>query len=196
MPRVVSQEQRRRDIVDAVWKVAAAEGVPAVTFRRIGKELGGSSTLVTESFPTRSEMLDYAMSTRIAEWEERFRQVSVGGEESPIDMLRALLLENCPVDEEGRGVARIWLSDICGPWGEQAPNARGHIRGHIRWFREQVAVLADQLGGGRDSAELLVTLTYGINAAATEEPGAWPPQRIEAFVDDVIDRIRTRRPLI
>lgn len=185
MPRAVDHEQRRRDIVNAVCRVAADEGPGAVTFRRIAKELGGSTTLVTEAFSTRAELLSYAVTTRLTLWQEAYAGFAAN-EGDPLKILRTLLVENCPVDEEGFRESRFWLMSL--PLSEVATGfrVRDHSVDYAGWFAEQIGLLLDRLAVDRTATDRLLITVYGITVAAVEDPDAWPRTRVEALIDTTL----------
>nr|WP_238589747.1 TetR family transcriptional regulator [Pseudonocardia sp. AL041005-10] len=60
MPRVVDHGQRRGEIAEALWRVAAAEGLEAVSLARVAEEAGISKGRVQHYFASRDELLDFA----------------------------------------------------------------------------------------------------------------------------------------
>jgi AcrR family transcriptional regulator len=185
MPRVVDHERRKRDIADAVWRVIAEEGLAAVTFRRIAKDLGGSTTLVTEAFSNRVDMLTFAVSSRLELWQQTFRE-SDTNEGDPVTVLRDLLLGNCPIDPDGLRDTRVWLASIPASEDIVGATARELSSTYGIWLNEQIAELLDRIGVSRTAADHLTITVYGISAAVVENPDGWPRQRIESVIDHAL----------
>lgn len=68
MPREVDTTARLQRIADATLAVAREQGTRAVTLRSVAKELGGSTTLVTNYLKTRSELILNALDHADARW--------------------------------------------------------------------------------------------------------------------------------
>ncbi|MRH90743.1 TetR family transcriptional regulator [Nocardia sp. SYP-A9097] len=188
MPRAVDHVQRKRDIVDAVWRVAADDGPHAVTFRRIAKELGGSTTIVTEAFSTRAELLDYAVTTKIADWQRIFYE-SVAVESDPVVTLRATLVESCPVDEAALRESRAWLVALPLSTAVVGQRMSEISAAYTRWLSGQLVTLLERTGTPTEVVDQLLVTVYGITVAAVEDPTAWPRERIEALIDRTLASI-------
>lgn len=57
MPKVVDHEARRRQIVDALWRVVARDGFSAVTVRSVAAEAHLNPTTVALAFESRTQLL-------------------------------------------------------------------------------------------------------------------------------------------
>jgi len=71
-------EQRRRDLLEAVIRLIAREGVAAVTHRAVAAEAGVTHRLTTYYFRTKENMLKEAFRHLAAESLERARAASAG----------------------------------------------------------------------------------------------------------------------
>ncbi|MFW6597708.1 TetR/AcrR family transcriptional regulator [Propionibacteriaceae bacterium Y2011] len=107
MPKFVDHDARRRAIADAVIELAATEGLPAVTLRRVAGQLGGSMGAVQYYFSSRDEMLDFAHGHLAARREQRVRARLEGLGRAPDqrDILYAAVLTGLPLDEDRRAEA-------------------------------------------------------------------------------------------
>ncbi len=65
MPRLRVPGDRKTAICDALLRLAASEGIAALTMERLGRELGVTSGALFRHFPTREAMLD-AAANRLA----------------------------------------------------------------------------------------------------------------------------------
>lgn len=61
MPKQVDHEQRRVQLADALWRIAAQDGIEAATVRRVAAEAGVSVGMVQHYFTTKDEMLQFAL---------------------------------------------------------------------------------------------------------------------------------------
>ena len=60
MPKQVDHQARRQEIADAVLRLAASQGLDAVTLRHVAAEAGVSMGRVQHYFATKDEMLLFA----------------------------------------------------------------------------------------------------------------------------------------
>jgi AcrR family transcriptional regulator len=107
MPKRVDQEERRRQIADALLRTAAARGLHATGMREVAAEAGVSLRLVQYYFGTKEELLLYAMQQLAARFSERaMARISkikeTGDPVSPRDVIAAILIEGLPADDERR----------------------------------------------------------------------------------------------
>lgn len=112
MPKVVDHDERRREIGAAVCRIAAAEGLEAVSVRRVAAEAGLSAPLVQRYFPEKSAMLLFAITDLTARGQritqERIRdEVERGPGPTPHAIVRAVLVQCLPLDEERRLVLLV-----------------------------------------------------------------------------------------
>src|SRR5918998_4180053 len=109
MPKVVDHEQRREELAAAVWRLAAREGLEAVTVRRVAEEAGWSTGALVHYFPDKEALLLFAFRTvadrvmrRVAEAEE--------ATDDPFELARAMLVEGLPLDRERQAEVRVWFA--------------------------------------------------------------------------------------
>ncbi|ALG14848.1 TetR/AcrR family transcriptional regulator [Kibdelosporangium phytohabitans] len=112
MPKRVDHEERRREITEALFRIAATQGLQAVTLRAVAAEAGISMNLVQYYFATKEEMLRYAWQ-RVTELSgERAGKIIAEalktGDERAI--LRACLLCVLPADERSRMVCAVQIA--------------------------------------------------------------------------------------
>jgi AcrR family transcriptional regulator len=107
MPKRVDHEERRRQIAEALLRVAAVRGLHAAGMREVAAEAGVSLRLVQYYFGTKEELLLAAMQHLAARFGAqamaRFREASgPGGPASPRDVITAILAEALPADHDRR----------------------------------------------------------------------------------------------
>lgn len=71
MPKIVDHEQRRREIVDALWQVVADQGFGAVSVRSVAAQAGLPASTVAQAFDSRADMLAHAYESMVAEGQSR-----------------------------------------------------------------------------------------------------------------------------
>ena len=103
MPRRVDHEERRRQIAEAVWRLAGRSGLEDVTLRHVASEAGVSPRLVQYYFGTREQLLLGALEILNADAGARAQERLSGVRESDLHALvRGVLLELLPLDDERR----------------------------------------------------------------------------------------------
>ncbi|MGY6651408.1 TetR/AcrR family transcriptional regulator [Amycolatopsis sp. TRM77291] len=104
MPRTVDHAERRAQIAEALVRVAAREGLHAVTMRAVAAESGVSLRLIQYYFDTKEQLLLGAL--RQLEQQSRTRWAARLAElpdpVPPRDFIEAFLAEALPSDEESR----------------------------------------------------------------------------------------------
>ena len=61
MPKYVDHDERRAELVQALWRVVERDGASAVSIRHVAAEAGHSKSAVAHYFPTRFSMLSAAV---------------------------------------------------------------------------------------------------------------------------------------
>lgn len=106
MPKRVDHQERRRQIADALLRVAAARGLHAAGMREVAAEAGVSLRLVQYYFGTKEELLLFATQQLAARFSERgmarISRLKEAGSTRPRDVIAAILAEALPADEEMR----------------------------------------------------------------------------------------------
>jgi AcrR family transcriptional regulator len=122
MAKVVDHEVRRREVLDATWRVIARQGIDGASVRAIAHEVGWSTGVLAHYFVNKDEILLSAlqlMHARVMERAHRRASESSGAralftaltETLPIDASR-LLEAQVEVAFWGRAVANRRLNDI------------------------------------------------------------------------------------
>ncbi|WP_427895722.1 TetR/AcrR family transcriptional regulator [Kribbella sp. GL6] len=99
-----NKSRRRRQIAEAVWRLAGRVGLEAVTLRQVADEAGVSMRLVQYYFGNRTALLLAALEilNEDAESTARQRIGALGNDISTRELVRAILLELLPLDEDRR----------------------------------------------------------------------------------------------
>lgn len=112
VPKRVDHEERRRSIAEALFRIAAARGLQAVTLRAVAAEAGISMNLVQYYFPTKEEMERFAWQ-RVVELTAARAGEGVAEAMRTEDtraITRAYLLGVLPTDERGRMLCAVLMA--------------------------------------------------------------------------------------
>ncbi|MGW0481521.1 TetR/AcrR family transcriptional regulator [Nonomuraea sp. NPDC003214] len=112
MPRQVDHDLRRRQIAEAVWRLATRGGLEDVTLRQVATEAGVSARLLQYYFGTRDQLLLGALEILNADAEERARRrlELLGDEPGTRALVRGVLMELLPLDEERRNRHLVYVA--------------------------------------------------------------------------------------
>ena len=111
MPKKVDHDARRREIADALLRLATTEGLESVSLRHVAAEAGISMGAVQHYFRSKDEMLAFAMEYQAQRRERRIAEKLTGADRPPTvrEIIRTSMLEVLPTDEQSRAE---WLTGI------------------------------------------------------------------------------------
>jgi AcrR family transcriptional regulator len=180
MPRLVDHDERRRQIAEAVWRIAAEQGLEDVSLRRVADEAGVSMRLIQYYFGTRADLLVGALEllNDDAHREARERMSAEDGDRR--DVIRRVLLELLPLDDARRQRQLVYAAYFV---------RFLHDDDLVRAARpdgDSLEDLLEQLLGIRTEAELLVACAQGIQARMLL--GQLDRDRAIALLDHQLDR--------
>ena len=173
----VDYDLRRRQIARVVARLWAARGERACTMRAVAAELGTSMTVITRSFASRADMMRFTREFVLSHWAET-TATAIAKQSTSAGKLRALLLQQCPIDEETVADADLWLQTLAPQQRDEALIA-GNRRFNDALLKEAQPLL-DALGIDRSVAPLLMVAVYGLNVATVEDRGTWTFNRVRA----------------
>ncbi|MEU6646463.1 TetR/AcrR family transcriptional regulator [Saccharomonospora sp. NPDC046836] len=112
MPKRVDHHERRQQVADSLLRVAARQGLEAVSLRHVAEEAGVTAGMVQHYFPSKEAMMHFAMATASERYERRMRAriAELGSEPAPNEVIRAALISFVPCDESERDEARVALA--------------------------------------------------------------------------------------
>ncbi|KZM72661.1 TetR/AcrR family transcriptional regulator [Nocardia terpenica] len=194
MPRQVDHDERRRQIAEAVWRLAISGGLEQVTLRQVAAEAGVSARLLQYYFGTRDELLLGALEILNADGEREARERLAGVASDLRAIVRGVLLEMLPLDESRRRrqvvhaayFVRFLTEPRLAAVAEAAPHAVADL-------------VADLLVRGRESGQVpqhvdaaaeAAFLTAGAEGIQTRVLlGQWTSDYAIALIDRQLDRI-------
>src|SRR5687767_1784704 len=104
MPRRVDHDERRREIIEALWRVTLTKGLAAVSFREVAAEADVSVRRVQYYFGTKAELLFGAIQLLGQRVGARglAKMAEAGPDPSSRALLRAAVVGAMPTDEASR----------------------------------------------------------------------------------------------
>jgi AcrR family transcriptional regulator len=112
VPKVVDHDERRREIANAVARIAVARGVEAISFREVASEAGISVALVQHYFGTKENLLIGTINLQSEAIGQRML-AELGDLEPDADPLRrieAIATTFLPVDDRSTSEMRLYLA--------------------------------------------------------------------------------------
>ena len=112
MPKKVDPRERRTLIADALMRVAAEQGLEAVSLRHVAAEAGVSAGMVQHYFRTRDEMMGFALAVVRERNQVRVTGAvaALGEQPPPRLLLRTILVTLLPLDDATRADGRVALA--------------------------------------------------------------------------------------
>ncbi|WP_208853345.1 TetR/AcrR family transcriptional regulator [Streptomyces albofaciens] len=107
-----ARERRRRQVAEAVWRIAAARGLEAVSMREVAAEAGVSLRVVQYYFGSKHRLLVEALRM-LHEENDRRARARMSGLHERGDLravLRAVLVEFLPLDEQRALALRVFTA--------------------------------------------------------------------------------------
>jgi AcrR family transcriptional regulator len=196
MPRQVDHGLRRRQIAEAVWRLAARGGLENVTLRQVAAEAGVSARLVQYYFGTRDQLLLGALEVLNADAEQRARErLAALGEAAGLPaIVRGVLLEMLPLDEERRSRHVVYAAyfvrfltepALAAVARDSAPALTGLVAGLIAQGQE----LGQAPRGIDASAEAALLLAAAEGLQASVLLGQRTPEEAVALIDRQLGRV-------
>ena len=108
MPKLVDHDVRRRELVDATWRVVHRGGVGQATVRAVAAEAGCSPGSLRHYFPAQAELIAFAMEVVSERVRERITALEPHGEVGAA--VEQLLEQVLPLDDERRTEMEVWLA--------------------------------------------------------------------------------------
>lgn len=171
MPRDIDVEGRLNDIAQATIRVARNHGSNAVTIRAVARELGGSTTLVTNYLPSRAALILNVLDRASLRWRDEYEHL-LPGLDSRARFEALVTWENEPGEVEP--VLRGLILEIVAN-AEAEPTLREALHRESTAYRE--VLLAAARAAGFADPELATDLGYlllrGSYFTNAEDPAYW-----------------------
>jgi AcrR family transcriptional regulator len=193
VPKVVDHGQRRGEMVAALWRVAAYEGLEAVSLSRVADEAGVSKGRVQHYFGTRDALLDYTAGYLTDRVTARIKPRLAAAPDARA-AVRGALLEVLPLTEDSIVDTRVGIAFLIRALGDDALRDRYSARNaqFLELLTYYLAVARDEgaFDAERDPGALAVELFALVNGL--KEPlllGDLTPADATAIVDEALARL-------
>jgi AcrR family transcriptional regulator len=152
MPKRVDHDERRRQIAEALWRIASTRGLQAVSLREVAAEAGVSMRLVQYYCKTKHRMLLLALDYLNERTERHARERIVSSSEplTPWSTLRGMLIEILPLDAHRRLASIVYLAYYVRALTD--PDLADLFRGSRPLLEEEVAGQIRQAQDAGDAA--------------------------------------------
>jgi AcrR family transcriptional regulator len=195
MPKKVDHDARREELVLAAWRVIAANGIDEVTIRDIARESGYSSGVLAHYFKNKDDLLAHAL--RLSHTRIRKRYDAEVDTPAAVDALRAILIDNLPMDEQRDLETRIEMSF----WARALRNEELHEiqQKESETLRELLRELVEKAQKDKAIAkkhdreeilELLGAMIDGISLHALLYPDRLPPKKQAAVMEFALQLLK------
>jgi len=183
VPKNVDHENRRLELAGALWRVAARDGLQAATVRSVAAESGWSSGALRHYFPSKSDMLLFAVDHAIGEVRRRVDRIDPSG--PGLSPLRSLLEELLPLDEQRRVESDAWFT--LAVRAQTDPELRQRRREVDGLIRSAVRGVVRQIVASHRDTDVetmrLHALLDGLVVQAIARPPVLTPADIRAVLD-------------
>lgn len=193
MPKLVDHAQRRGEMAEALWRIAAYEGLEAVSLHRVADEAGVSKGRVQHYFGSRDALLDYTAQHLQDRVTARLR-ARLAAAPNAAAAVRGALLEVLPLTEDSIVDTRVGIAFLIRALGEDTLRARYRARNaqFLDLLTASLTTARDEgaLAAGREPAAVAVELFALVNGL--KEPlllGDLTPTLATAVVDDALARL-------
>ena len=107
MPKIVDHDERRRMIVEALWRVVSRDGASAVSVRSVAAEAGMPKSSIGHYVGTMPQLLSLAIDQLVAYVEEQAPPLTV--ESLDLDQATDAFMAVVPTDPKRRQMSEVWL---------------------------------------------------------------------------------------
>ncbi|WP_199537327.1 TetR/AcrR family transcriptional regulator [Spongiactinospora gelatinilytica] len=189
-------EERRRQIAEALLAIIDLHGLDAVSLRDVAARAEVSLGAVQHYFRSKDEMLLFALDYISERGTERVRRSLGQGEQPPRAVLRDILAELVPADDQRRAELRIATAFTARSL--VSPKLADHLRAGYDSLYDVLVLLirhaqeADEMPAGLDperTAAALFALAEGLGMQVLI--GHRNPRTALAILDEHLDRLST-----
>lgn len=199
MPKEVDHDERREELLEAVWRVIVRDGIEGTTIRGIAKETGWSTGVLSHYFTDKDEIIASALRLayeRIAtRWDEKLDGLT------GMTALYELVVDNLPLDDERKLETQLlmnyWSMMTRGHELTARPRPRGPLLIDLltRIVREgQRAGEIRRDEAPEDVGERLLALIDGFSLHALLNPERLSEKRQLALIRQEFERLKPEAP--
>ena len=194
MPKIVDPAERRRAVVEAVYRVVRRDGIERASLRNIAAEAGLAIGSVRHYFTSHDELMVFAMNemvedatTHILRHADGLQQPAPSVDEVSVReraaRIEAVLAEFLPLDERRVDMTVVWLEFVI------AARTRPELRQHANKLHDGIRTIVGRVlrrieGAGRLRKDVdvpletirLCSLIDGLALAVVLRPGTTSPE--------------------
>jgi AcrR family transcriptional regulator len=194
VPKRVDHDQRRKEIVEAAWRLIARGGFEAATMREIAAEAGYANGALKYYFTSKDDLLAAAFQHTFYRINERAAHTI--GDRTGIEAIRALCLEMLPLDAERQVESRVAVA-----FWDRAASSKPLMKIHADAFAIWRKWIEDELETARREGlitsglpdrtiiDALFFVTTGMRVLPMLEPGVTRPEVQLELLDSVLSRL-------
>jgi AcrR family transcriptional regulator len=190
VPKIVDHEERRQQLVEAVWRVINRRGLENTTVREIALESGYSTGSLAHYFPTKDDILRSALERADQQIRERLQQMPA--EARPVTRLRDALRQALPLDEERVLELTLDVNFWARALNQPALRTLQH-RDHDRWRACILALVRESQRAGqidrRRKADIVTDLLVGFVDGIGLQGLVYPELISRARIDLLLDAL-------
>ncbi|MEV6344303.1 TetR/AcrR family transcriptional regulator [Actinoplanes sp. NPDC051851] len=198
MPKIVDHEERRQEVLGAVWRLIGREGLDAATTRRIADEAGYSIGAIQHYFQNKEDILVQAHLLAFSRASDRILRVTQG--RTGVDALRLAMMEALPLDAERLLEAQVDVSFLGQAVGNpQLRRIRSTSNTESRAFWEGFVTAAQRTGeiAADEDPGLIVdeifALIESLSIEAIIAPERMTPEHQMVLVERFLTRVAAHR---
>jgi AcrR family transcriptional regulator len=190
MPRTVDHQERRTRIADALMRVAAREGLEAISLRHVASEAGCSTGMLQHHFRTKDEMMAFALEAIRERGQSRAEAAiaALGPDPTPRTLLRTMIVSLLPLDDQSREDGRVTLAFLA--YTSVRPEAATRLREDTPTMLAHFATLIPR--GTPETAAGLLSLMEGLGLHLLG--GHYTEPQALAALDTHLDLLWTHSP--
>jgi TetR/AcrR family transcriptional regulator, transcriptional repressor of bet genes len=197
MPRRADHQQRRRQIIEALWRITTRGGLNAASFRDVAAEAGVSVRLVQYYFGTKDQLLLSALGALAEQVGGQItaRLATLGDDASPREVVHAVLDQFLPTDDASRQAMLLFIAfhtaSLTDPSLARA-EALQVPRSLVAFLAGQLHKAQEQRATSRDidpdkEATVLVTILTGLASGVLGN--SFTVEEASAIIDYALDRL-------
>lgn len=187
MPKIVDHDARRREIVDALWRVVQRDGIAAVSVRSIAAEAGVSKASISHYFARQSDVLEFAVEENIRSVTDELVKLDL--DHCDVDVVVDALMIIVPTTPARRQESQVWLALL----SMHAPDAAStraltHLNVTVRVGLMVLLRALKTNGLVHPERDILVecarlhALVDGLSLQALTDPSIMPPSQVRLLV--------------
>lgn len=170
MPRVVDHEERRWEIVFALWLVIAEHGIEGVSLRQVAAEAGVSMGRIQHYFGTKDALVLAGCTALVQSAYGGYQET---GDAAPRDRLLHIVTQQIPRDAAGRMGVSVWYAYV----------AKSISHAAVR------QVLAEARRGAEEECVRLILADRGADGGTGDEAALGQARRLLALADGLTLRV-------